>query len=178
MEELTMRMGEPLDFEGLASFYDKVVAANSGTRFDVYWDRNVHPSDSEIRAALNAGEVYLGVLGGEIVASAIVNDDFPDGYECAAWVFEAEPGRVLCMHLVATDPERQGAGLGRRFLNAVIDDVRSRGFGLLRLDAFKHNDPACALYEKLGFVCRGVADITYDEDFPPELDIVIYEKQL
>lgn len=179
VEEMTVRMGESFDFDRLTEFYDEVVKANSGTPFDVHWNRKIHPSDSEIAEALRDGSMYMGLLDDEVVAASIVNDVFATGYDTVPWVFGAEPGKILCIHLFATKPALQGQGLGRRFLQAIIDDTRKRGFQVLRLDAFQHNTPACALYEKMGFQYRGVADLVYeDEDLPEDLPIVVYEMQL
>lgn len=179
VEEMTVRMGESFDFDRLTEFYDEVVKANSGTPFDVHWNRKIHPSDSEIAEALRDGSMYMGLLDDEVVAASIVNDVFATGYDTVLWVFGAEPGKILCIHLFATKPALQGQGLGRKFLQAIIDDTRKRGFQVLRLDAFQHNAPACALYEKMGFQYRGVADLVYeDEDLPEDLPIVVYEMQL
>ena len=179
VEEMTVRMGESFDFDRLTEFYDEVVKANSGTPFDVHWNRKIHPSDSEIAEALRDGSMYMGLLDDEVVAASIVNDVFATGYDTVLWVFGAEPGKILCIHLFATKPALQGQGLGRKFLQAIIDDTRKRGFQVLRLDAFQHNTPACALYEKMGFQYRGVADLVYeDEDLPEDLPIVVYEMQL
>lgn len=179
VEEMTVRMGESFDFDRLTEFYDEVVKANSGTPFDVHWNRKIHPSDSEIAEALRDGSMYMGLLDDEVVAASIVNDVFATGYDTVPWVFGAELGKILCIHLFATKPALQGQGLGRRFLQAIIDDTRKRGFQVLRLDAFQHNTPACALYEKMGFQYRGVADLVYeDEDLPEDLPIVVYEMQL
>lgn len=179
MEEMIVRIGEPSDFGALSAFYDEVVEANSGTPFDVHWNRKIHPSDSEIAEALRDGSMYMGLLDDEVVAASIVNDVFATGYDTVLWVFGAEPGKILCIHLFATKPALQGQGLGRKFLQAIIDDTRKRGFQVLRLDAFQHNTPACALYEKMGFQYRGVADLVYeDEDLPEDLPIVVYEMQL
>lgn len=179
MEEMIVRLGEPSDFEALSAFYDEVVEANSGTPYDVYWDRGVHPSDGEILNALQRGTMYVGLLGGQLAAASIVNDVFATGYENVPWVFRADPGKVLCIHVFSTKPALQGRGLGASFMQGIIDDTRRRGFQVLRLDAFQHNTPACALYEKMGFCFRGVADLVYeDEDFPGDLPIVVYEKQL
>lgn len=176
---MTVRMGESFDFDRLTEFYDEVVKANSGTPFDVHWNRKIHPSDSEIAEALRDGSMYMGLLDDEVVAASIVNDVFATGYDTVLWVFGAEPGKILCIHLFATKPALQGQGLGRKFLQAIIDDTRKRGFQVLRLDAFQHNAPACALYEKMGFQYRGVADLVYeDEDLPEDLPIVVYEMQL
>ncbi|MDD6637037.1 MAG: GNAT family N-acetyltransferase [Coriobacteriaceae bacterium] len=176
---MTVRMGESFDFDRLTEFYDEVVKANSGTPFDVHWNRKIHPSDSEIAEALRDGSMYMGLLDDEVVAASIVNDVFATGYDTVLWVFGAEPGKILCIHLFATKPALQGQGLGRKFLQAIIDDTRKRGFQVLRLDAFQHNTPACALYEKMGFQYRGVADLVYeDEDLPEDLPIVVYEMQL
>lgn len=179
MGEMSIRFGDLSDFDLLGSFYDEVVAANHGTPYDVWWNRDVHPSDKEILDALETGCMYMGFIDGQLVAASIVNDIFATGYDKVPWVFEAEPGKVLCIHLFATKPELQGRGLGRRFLQAIIDDTAARGFTLLRLDAFKHNTPACTLYEKMGFECRGVGQLTYEEeDFPSDLPILMFERQL
>ncbi|MGN0261981.1 MAG: GNAT family N-acetyltransferase [Eggerthellaceae bacterium] len=176
---MIVRLGKPSDFEALSAFYDEVVEANSGTPFDVHWNRKVHPSDGEIFDALCNGSMYMGLLDGEVVAASIVNNLFATGYDEVPWVFEADLDKVLCIHLFATKPALQGRGLGRDLLQAIIDDARRRGFRVLRLDAFQHNIPACVLYEKMGFQCRGVADLVYeDEDLPKDLPIVVYEMQL
>ena len=176
MADLTVRFGSQTDYEEVLRFYDRVVEANSGTEYDVLWNREVHPSDKEIRDAIEAGTLYLGFLDGMLVASSVVDDTFTEGYDTVSWKYTAEAGKVLCIHLFATEPTSQGRGLGRAFLQAIIEDTRARGIVALRLDAFKHNVPACALYEKVGFECLGEADLIYeDEDLPRDLPIVAFE---
>jgi RimJ/RimL family protein N-acetyltransferase len=51
----------------------------------------------------------------------------------------------------------RGRGLGRRLLQAALDEVRSwEGFGRLELEVAAWNRPAISLYERFGFTVEGV----------------------
>lgn len=53
---------------------------------------------------------------------------------------------------MAVDPSFQGAGIGRRLLQAVIDEARSAGAHRLYLETNHVLTPAIWLYESLGFM--------------------------
>jgi putative acetyltransferase len=53
---------------------------------------------------------------------------------------------------MAVDPSFQGAGIGRRLLQAVIDEARSAGAHRLYLETNHVLTPAICLYESLGFM--------------------------
>ena len=52
---------------------------------------------------------------------------------------------------MAVEPSYQGAGIGRRLLQAVIDEARSAGAQRLYLETNHALTPAIRLYECLGF---------------------------
>ena len=52
---------------------------------------------------------------------------------------------------MAVEPSYQGAGIGRRLLQAVIDEARSAGAQRLYLETNHALTPAIRLYESLGF---------------------------
>ena len=52
---------------------------------------------------------------------------------------------------MAVEPKYQGAGIGRRLLQAVIDDARSAGAQRLYLETNHALTPAIRLYQSLGF---------------------------
>ena len=178
MADLKLRKGVEGDFCDLADLYDRVIEANSGTAFDVHWDRSFHPSDAEISSAIETGTLYVGERDGRIVAAAIVNDDFACGYERTEWKVKAAEGEAVCVHLVVTDPDLQGQGLGLWFMQSVIEDVRACGFKVMRLDAYKHNEPACRLYERVGFEYRGVGHLEYDAMDVSFWELSMYELAL
>ena len=62
--------------------------------------------------------------------------------------FGADIAYVFDIHI---RPERQREGHAARTFLALEDEVRQRGLSGIALHVFGHNDPARALYAKLGF---------------------------
>ena len=62
---------------------------------------------------------------------------------------------------MAVDPSFQGAGIGRRLLQAVIDEARSAGAHRLYLETNHVLTPAICLYESLGFMHIDPSRIIY-----------------
>jgi ribosomal-protein-alanine N-acetyltransferase len=52
---------------------------------------------------------------------------------------------------IAVAPAVRRRGIGRRILEHCLDDARARGIEIATLEVRVSNDPAIALYEKLGF---------------------------
>ena len=87
---------------------------------------------------------------------------FPQGYEVVllAKLDGAPAGAVGLRALDASACEMkrlyvpeafQGRGLGRALSVRLMDEARSRGFKLMRLDTLNRLEPAIALYRDLGF---------------------------
>ncbi len=57
---------------------------------------------------------------------------------------------------LAVHPDAQGGGVGRRLVQAAIDEARRRGGRRLTLRVLATNGPARALYAAEGFVTEGV----------------------
>ena len=58
----------------------------------------------------------------------------------------------------------RGAGWGRALMQAAIDWARAEGLAWLDLGVFGENQPAIALYQRLGFVTVGRVDDRYRVD--------------
>ena len=52
---------------------------------------------------------------------------------------------------IAVDDSRRGMGLGRRFLDHVVDTARARGYRCIELDVTDINDGGIRFYERYGF---------------------------
>jgi ribosomal protein S18 acetylase RimI-like enzyme len=63
----------------------------------------------------------------------------------------AEGGPALLVEDVVVSPDRQGKGIGRILLQALVDRASQQGISRLQLLADRNNDSALAFYEKLGW---------------------------
>jgi len=79
---------------------------------------------------------------------------------CNYWLVKDE------VHLlaIATHPDRRRAGIGRRLMDHLLEVARGRESVLVTLEVRRSNQPAIALYERLGFVPVGVRRAYYAED--------------
>jgi ribosomal-protein-alanine N-acetyltransferase len=66
--------------------------------------------------------------------------------------FDGHDAQVMT---VGTAPERQGYGVGRLLLRALLDRARQLGAGRVLLEVRVDNDPAVHLYTSEGFVTTG-----------------------
>ena len=69
--------------------------------------------------------------------------------------------RVAVIHLLASDPDRHGTGIGHCLLEKARDVARERNADMIRLDTLPYNTPARHLYESFGFEYRGDIEIYY-----------------
>lgn len=68
---MEVRVAKPREYAAVLDFYTRMVDEMRGTDFDVRWKHGVHPSPEFLRASVDAGCVYLGVVAGdEVVPSA------------------------------------------------------------------------------------------------------------
>lgn len=68
------------------------------------------------------------------------------------------------LHKIYLDPSLQGRGLGRRFLEELIERVRDQGGRKLELNV-NRNNPALSFYRRLGFEVVREADVPIGSGF-------------
>jgi diamine N-acetyltransferase len=82
---------------------------------------------------------------------------------------------VFKLHKLYVLPGRQGKGLGKAILEFILEDIRSQGATVLRLNVNRHNK-ARQFYEKMGFSVTGEEDVDignghFMDDYIMELPI-------
>ena len=75
-----------------------------------------------------------------------VHDGKVAGY-CGMWLFSGEAHITT----IAVHPDWRGRGLGKTFMNALINHARSRGATTMILEVRPSNSAARILYKNLGF---------------------------
>ena len=79
------------------------------------WERGVYPTFETAQSGYLKSELYVALLEGEIVASAIINSAQVDVYEKGEWQYDAADEEILVPHTLTVDPCAGGKGI-RRFL--------------------------------------------------------------
>ena len=64
---------------------------------------------------------------------------------------------------VAVHPDHQGCGLGQRIMEALMQAAREKSLKRMTLEVRRKNQPAIALYRKLGFLMAGIRPGYYQD---------------
>lgn len=142
----------------VTAFYHEIIAyLESHTNYPVW--SSEHPSDESIRMAVERGEQYICIDGGEIIGALLLSED-PDGdYDAGNWSRDLKQGEYLSVHVLAVKPDCFQRGVGGFMVDECIAITRDLGYRALRLDIVPANTPAERLYKKKGFVYAGTADL-------------------
>jgi [ribosomal protein S18]-alanine N-acetyltransferase len=98
-----------------------------------------------------------------------------DGKTIVGFILSAIVADELSIHSLATFPQFQRRGIGRRLLESVVDRARARGARHAYLEVRSKNTSAIGLYEKLGFGTLSVRKKYYSGD---QDDALIMHKQM
>ena len=144
---LKVRRARADEFDQVLDFYTNMIGGRRGTEVDVCWEHDVHPSSAFLRAAAEAGEVYVGLVedgeGATCIASAMVlNGEGEAGYESVSWHVAAAPDEVLVVHVLGTLPAYHGRGFAR--YDGGVHRCRAGGWQESRASRHVHHQRARA----------------------------------
>lgn len=147
-----------------------------GSKFHPRWEKGVYPSDAFMRSSIERGELYLGLLGGDIAAAMAINGEGAEGYAGAPWGVRAADGEFSVIHALGVLPSHHGRGFARELVAAAKDVARGLGHKALRLDVLNGNLPAVGLYESEGFRFVSRVELFYEDT--GLTDFLLYEYAL
>lgn len=113
---------------------------------------------------------YLAEEDGNIAGAFIVNHIQGEGYQLVDWNIKGSDTEIAVIHLLATAPECQGKGIGRKMLEKAVEICRSENVSSIRLDTLPWNLPGKRLYESFGFQYKG--DINWTIRLPEKYLLV------
>lgn len=163
------------DLPAIVALYDRVSAAMEGSPHSARWRPGIYPAESDIRAHIDAGSLWLGWEGTPLVASYALDHNLGD-YASYAWPTAVAPQEVLVIHLLCVDLDRRNHGLAKQLVEHAISKARETGASVIRLDVIAQNLPAIKLYESHGFVNVGSVHTSYEGI--GQLDFLLYELAL
>ena len=173
---LAIRAARADEFEAVRGFYHRLIDMMEGSEFHPRWEKGVYPSDAFMRSSIERGELYLGLLGGDIAAAMAINGEGAEGYGGAPWSVRAADGEFSVIHALGVLPSYHGRGFARELVAAAKGVARGLGHKALRLDVLNGNLPAVRLYESEGF--RFVSRVALFYEDTGLTDFLLYEYAL
>lgn len=86
-----------------------------------------------------------------IIASAVVNNEFPEEYEKINWLIKAETHEITAIHTFAINTDFMGFGIGKKIFNEIKENSLKRNQKTIRIDVINENEGAHKVFTKLGF---------------------------
>ena len=144
--DIEIRKAAPEDAEQIYAIYTSRIGARGCT-----WDGE-YPSLKLVQHDIEQGALYAVYDGGRPVAAAVCGED-RDLRDFDLWSGEIKNPCEL--ERVGILKEYQGMHLASRLLRHIEADMVRQGFDGILLLVSPENDRARALYEHLGFSCKG-----------------------
>lgn len=173
---MQIRKAAPADIPAIAAIFEHIHDCEARGEACIGWRRGIYPVEADAREAVAAGEEFVMEQDGAIAAAARINRTQVDCYAQAAWEYDAPDDRIMVLHTLVVDPDRQGQGCGRAFVAFYEQYAREQGCLCLRMDTNRINRAARRLYAALGYREAGIVPTCFNGI--PGVDLVCLEKKL
>lgn len=146
-----IRKASAADLEPIGRIYDAIHTQEEAGLAVIGWIRGVYPTDDTAREAIQAGEMFVMVEDGQVLAAAKINRTQDPAYAGAHWADDAPEDQVMVLHTLVVAPWAAGRGIGTSFVAFYEAYARENGCPYLRMDTNARNAAARALYKRLGY---------------------------
>ncbi|GFI62570.1 dTDP-fucosamine acetyltransferase [Clostridiales bacterium] len=170
MDNLIIRKAEYKDIDTVEKIYDDILDREESTGV-VYtnWHKGLYPTRADAEKAFEAGTLYVGEIGSNVVACVNLNSIQPEEYSKINWSTEAEDNEVLVIHTLCISPKYAGKKIGNKFVDFAEELAENSGCKTIRIDTYEGNIPAASLYTKKGYAYTGSADFLFQGVIPERL---------
>lgn len=149
---MKIRKAEYTDIDSIADIYNAIHDEIEAGRYDMKWDRHLYPTRDWAVERVNAGDIYVMIDNGDIVASAVFNHNPLPEYASGRWCQDVDYEKdVLVLHTLVVRPDMMKHGYATVMIRHYEEMAVALGCSLLRLDTQAMNKPARRLYQKLGY---------------------------
>ncbi len=134
------------------------------------WDEG-YPRRDILEADIARKDLYGAYIGDTLAGFTVINNYQDSEYESIKWLSE---GTFFVIHRLQVDPTFRGQGIAYALMLYAEQLAKSHNGKAIRLDTRFDNIPAIKLYEKLGYVKRGIVH------FPRmmEYEFICFEKRI
>lgn len=151
MKTMQIRKAEENDFAAVRGFYHSMIDAMARTPFHPKWQKDIYPSQADLKTAIDEQSMYIGVLGDKIASAMVFNHKCSEAYSEAAWPHILTNEEFAVIHLLGVHSDYTGRGYARELVGYAIALAQAAGMKAIRLDVLEGNVPAERLYESMGF---------------------------
>lgn len=172
-----IRPAQAQDLPAIAAIYEAILDQEDTRPFSfTNWQRGKYPTIDTARAALEAGTLFTAEESGEIYGCVNLNGIQLPEYAAIPWQYAADDPAVGVIHTLVIHPAWSGRGKARELVAFCEEQSRKQGKRVIRLDTYIHNQPANAMYPRLGYRFAGTGHFLFQGFLPEELNC--YEKLL
>jgi ribosomal protein S18 acetylase RimI-like enzyme len=149
--EYELQKAEKEDLKEIVALYKEVIT--NMIRNNLFqWD-DLYPNEELLTEDIELGELYLLRREDQIISCVVLNEEQDEEYLTGNWSFTN--GKFIVIHRLCVHPNVQGEGLGKKMVQLAENLARTKGYTIVRLDAFSQNIKARHLYESLGYTYAG-----------------------
>ena len=170
------RKADMRDIPAIEKIYDHTHDAEEAGHTTTGWKRGIYPTLHTAEDSLERGDMYVAEIGGEVVATGIINRIQVDVYADCDWKYKAPDDKVAVLHTLAVDPDARGNGIGPAFVRFYEELAKEKGCEVLRIDTNAKNTRARRMYEKLGYIETDIVPTVFNGI--KGVDLVLMEKKI
>ena len=150
---VTVTLALPGDLDAVAALLADCVREMQARGLD-QWD-DVYPTRATLAADIAGGTLYRAARAsdGRMIGSFTMNETQDPEYAEVPWQVTAGP--IAVVHRLMVHPSVQHLGLGGFLMRFAEQRAFELGFRAMRLDTYRKNERALALYRALGYAERG-----------------------
>ncbi len=171
-----IRKATEKDIAAVAKIYSDIHTREEAGLTTIGWIRSIYPTEETAAKAVTNNELFVMEDGGQIVASARINQIQDSMYADGSWDYPADDHEVMVLHTLTVSPAESGKGYGRQFVAFYESYAKEKGCGYLRMDTNERNVTARAMYKKLGYKEIGIVPCEFNGI--AGVNLVLLEKKI
>lgn len=165
------------DIDAVEGIYHLIHKLEEEGQISVGWNREIYPTRKTAESALEDSSLFVMKIEDKVVASAIINQLQPSGYDEVNWKFAANEDKVGVLHTLVVHPSYVNMGIGKKFVSYFEKYCKELGYEVVRLDTQTKNIKPLKLYPKLGYTLTAIKNVPF-QNLSNKVELAMFEKKL
>ncbi|MEF9920968.1 MAG: GNAT family N-acetyltransferase [Erysipelotrichaceae bacterium] len=173
---MEIRQARNDEYRQVLDFYYDLIDAMRDHEYSPGWEKKIYPMDEDIQKAIEAEELYIGLVNNDIAGAMVLNQKSADGYDKVQWKIHAKDDEVMMIHLLGISFNHQQKGMAKQMVNKAIELAQKQSLKCIRLDVMENNLSAQKLYPACGFKYIETMKLFYEDT--GLINFLMYELEL